>query len=126
MSAGGGLPVGAAYGAWRIQLKAKPNVGDKYGEEILTVFSMLMDDAVDDGLRTASPVPKGKKARRGKYRKKPRERKREMRIVDVHQLACNALTFWGLNGFVFVWTMACTGMRPAELSAMRRVYTHPA
>ncbi|MEU5900667.1 integrase [Streptomyces venezuelae] len=116
----------SAYRAWKIQLKAKPNVGDKYGEEILTVFSMLMDDAVDDGLRAASPVPKGKRARRGKYKKKPRERKREMRIADVHQLACNALTFWGLDGFVFVWTMACTGMRPAELYALRRVYTHPA
>ncbi|CAM5389423.1 Apolipoprotein N-acyltransferase [Streptomyces tendae] len=114
------------YRAWKKQLKALPNVGDKYGEEILTVFSMLMDDAVDDGLRKTSPVPKGKKQRRGRYKKKPRERKREMRIEDVHQLACNALAFWGLDGFVFVWTMACTGMRPAELYALRRVYCHPA
>jgi hypothetical protein len=113
------------YRAWKKQLKALPNVGEKYGEEILTVFSMLMDDAVDDGLRSASPVPKGRKQRRGKYKKKPRERKREMRIEDVHQLACNALAFWGLDGFVFVWTMACTGMRPAELYALRRVYSHP-
>lgn len=116
----------STYRAWKKQLKALPNVGEKYGEEILTVFSMLMDDAVDDGLRTASPVPKGKKQRRGRYKKKPRERKREMRIADVHQLACNALTFWGLDGFVFVWTMAVTGMRPAELYALRRVYCHPA
>ncbi|MGW6741734.1 integrase [Streptomyces sp. NPDC055025] len=114
-----------AYRAWKKQLKALPNIGEKYGEEILTVFSMLMDDAVDDELRTSSPVPKGKKQKRGKYKKKPRERKREMRIEDVHQLACNALTFWGLDGFVFVWTMATTGMRPAELYALQRVYSHP-
>ena len=115
----------STYRAWKKQLKALPNVGEKYGEEILTVFSMLMDDAVDDELRKASPVPKGRKQRRGRYKKKPRERKREMRIEDVHQLACNALAFWGLDGFVFVWTMATTGMRPAELYALRRVYSHP-
>lgn len=114
------------YRAWKKQLKALPNVGEKYGEEILTVFSMLMDDVVDDGLRKTSPVPKGRKQRRGRYKKKPRERKREMRIEDVHELACNALAFWGLDGFVFVWTMAATGMRPAELYALRRVYAHPA
>lgn len=116
----------STYRAWKKQLKALPNVGEKYGEEILTVFSMLMDDAVDDELRKTSPVPKGRKQRRGRYKKKPRERKREMRIEDVHQLACNALAFWGLDGFVFVWTMATTGMRPAELYALRRVYSHPA
>lgn len=113
------------YRAWKKQLKALPNVGEKYGEEILTVFSMLMDDVVDDELRKSSPVPKGRKQRRGRYKKKPRERKREMRIEDVHQLACNALGFWGLDGFVFVWTMAATGMRPAELYALQRVYSHP-
>ncbi|WP_063827491.1 hypothetical protein [Streptomyces qaidamensis] len=100
-------------------------MGEKYGEEILTVFSMLMDDAVDDELRKTSPVPKGKKQRRGRYKKKPRERKREMRIEDVHQLACNALTFWGLDGYVFVWTMATTGMRPAGLYSLQRLYSHP-
>lgn len=115
----------SAYRAWKKQIKALAHVGEKYGEEILTVFSMLMDDAVDDGLRKASPIPKGRKQRRGRYKKKPRERKREMRIEDVHQLACNALTFWGLDGFVFVWTMATTGMRPAELYALRRTYCHP-
>lgn len=114
----------SAYRAWTKQLKALPNVGDRYREEILGVFSMLMDDAVDDELRTSSPVPKGKR-RRGKYKKKRRERKREMRIEDVHQLACNALAFWGLDGFVFVWMMATTGMRPAELYALRRVHSHP-
>ncbi|MFD7660995.1 integrase [Streptomyces sp. NPDC059788] len=116
----------SAYRTWKKQLKALPSVGEKYGEEILTVFSMLMDDAVDDELRQSSPVPKGKKRRRGKYRKKPREKKREMRMEDVHQLALNALTFWGLPGYVFVLTMSFTGMRPAELYALRREFCHPA
>lgn len=115
----------SAYRAWTKQLKALPNVGEGYAREILTVFSMLMDDAVDDQLRTASPVPKGKR-RRGKFKKKPRERKREMCMEDVHQLALNALTYWGLPGYVFLLTMPFTGMRPAELYALRREFCHPA
>jgi len=125
----GETPVGdikaSAYRVWKKQLKAQANIGEKYGEEILTVFSMLMDDAVEDGLRQSTPVPKGKR-HRGKYKKKPRERKREMRIADVHGLALNAATYWGLDGFVFMYTMPFTGMRPAELYALRREYSHPA
>lgn len=114
----------STYRAWAKQLNALPNVSDRYAQEILLVFSMLMDDAVDDGMRTASPVPKAKR-RRGRYKKKPRERKREMRIEDVHQLALNALAFWGLPGYVFILTMANTGMRPGELYALRREFCHP-
>ncbi|MDH2390134.1 integrase [Streptomyces sp. HNM0663] len=112
------------YRAWEIWLKEQPHIGGRYRGEILLVFSMMMDDAVDDGLRLTSPVQK-KKHRRGKYKKKPRERKRNMRIEDVHQLACNALVFWGFPGYVYVWTFAMTGMRPAELYGLRPEYCHP-
>lgn len=114
----------SAYRAWELWLKDQPNIGDAYRGEILLVFSMMMDDAVDDGLRQASPVPK--KKRRGKYVKKKKERKRNMLIEDVHQLACNALQFWGFPGYVFQMMMPFTGMRPAELYALRREYCHPA
>lgn len=114
----------SAYRAWVLWLEEQPNIGDRYRGEILLVFSMMMDDAVDDGLRQASPVQK-KKRRRGVYKKKPRERKRNMRIEDVHQLACNALTFWGFPGYVYVWTFAMTGMRPAELYGLRPEFCHP-
>lgn len=57
------------------------------------MFSMLMDDAVDDEIRKSSRVLKGRKQRRGKYREKPRERKREMHIRDVHQLTLNAVDY---------------------------------
>jgi integrase len=113
----------SSYRAWDLWLKDQPNIGDAYRREILLVFSMMMDDAVDDELRTASPVPK--KRRRGTYVKKKRERKRNMRIEDVHQLACNALQFWGFPGYVFQFMMPLTGMRPAELYALRREYCHP-
>ncbi|MET8694797.1 integrase [Streptomyces bauhiniae] len=114
----------SAYRAWELWLKDQSQVGERYRGEILLVFSMMMDDAVEDGLRQASPVVK-KKRRRGTYKKKPRERKRNMRIEDIHQLACNALSFWGFPGYVYVWTFAMTGMRPAELYGLRPEYCHP-
>jgi integrase len=113
----------SAYRAWELWLKDQPNIGDRYRREILLVFSMMMDDAVNDGLRQASPVPKQR--RRGRYQKTKRERKRPMLMEDVHQLAVNALTFWGFSGYVYVLAMAFTGMRPAEAYALRREYAHP-
>lgn len=114
----------SAYRAWELWLRDQPNIGDAYRGEILLVFSMMMDDAKDDGLLQASPVPKRK--RRGRYVKRKKERKRNLRIEDVHQLACNALQYWGLPGYVFQFMMPFTGMRPAELYALRREYCHPA
>ncbi|MFD5709557.1 integrase [Streptomyces pharetrae] len=113
----------SAYRAWEMWLKDQPNIGERYRREILLVFSMMMDDAVNDGMRQASPVPKQRK--RGRYTKQKRERKRPMILADVHQLATNALTFWGFPGYVYVLTMAFTGMRPAEAYALRREYCHP-
>ncbi|MFE4857279.1 integrase [Streptomyces sp. NPDC056670] len=111
------------YRAWEKWIKAQPNIGHSYAGEILRVFAMLMDDAVDDGLRTASPVKR--KTRRGRYKKKPREKKRPMDMADVFQLALNGLTYWGLPGFAFNLTKPFTGMRPAELYALRREYCYP-
>ncbi|MGK9463991.1 integrase [Streptomyces sp. G6] len=113
----------SAYRAWELWLKDQPNIGDRYRREILLVFSMMMDDAVNDGMRQLSPVPKQRK--RGRYVKTKRERKRPMLMADVHQLATNAATFWGFPGYVYVLTMACTGMRPAEAYALRREYCYP-
>jgi len=113
----------SAYRAWVLWLEDQPNIGDRYRGEILLVFSMMMDDAVDDGLRQSSPVQK--KKRRGQYAKTKRERKRPMAIADVHQLACNAMTYWGFTGYAYVWTSVMTGMRPAELYGLRREYCTP-
>ncbi|MFJ5886789.1 tyrosine-type recombinase/integrase [Streptomyces californicus] len=114
----------SAYRGWKKELLARPNIGAEYGREILGLFAMMMDDAVEDELRRASPV--SHKRRRGKYVKQVKEKKRYMDIADVHQLASNALTYWGFPGYVFVLTMAFTGMRPAELYALRREYAPPA
>lgn len=87
------------------------------------VFNMVMNDAVDAGLRKTSPVEQ--KRRRGRYKKKPRERKKDMPIEVVDQLARNAETVFGYSGYVMIWTMAMTGMRPAELYGLTREYCYP-
>lgn len=118
------------FRAWEKQLRTQKTdrgkpLGKAYVDEIIGVFRMLMDDAVTDEMRASSPVPVVNK-RRGRYVKKAREKKREMVLEDVLQLASNALVYWGFPGFVFVLTKAFTGMRPAELYALRREYCHPA
>ncbi|GGV46275.1 integrase [Streptomyces spectabilis] len=113
----------SSYRAWKMWIEGQSHIGEGYGREILGTFSMMMDDAVEDGLRQSSPVQK--KRRRGKYRKKKRERKRNMHMEDVFQLACNGLMFWGFPGFVYEFMMPFQGMRPAELYALRREYCHP-
>lgn len=98
-------------------------VGEKSQTQILSTFATIMDDAVAAKLIKQSPVER--QGRRGKYKRKPRERKRDMAIESVARLAHNADRRWGLAGFAYVWTMAMTGMRPAELYGLTREYCHP-
>ncbi|MEU5976290.1 integrase [Streptomyces sp. NPDC047315] len=92
-------------------------------QNIWMVFGMVMDDAAAAGLCKTSPVERQR--RRGKYTKKPRERKKDMTATAVNQLALNANARWGYAGYVFIWTMALTGMRPAELFGLTREYCYP-
>ncbi|MFB8393721.1 integrase [Streptomyces yangpuensis] len=99
-------------------------VGKKHAGQIVGVFSLIMADAVKAGLRKDSPIEK--EPRRGKFERRPRERKKDMAVQAVHELARNAQQRWGDAGHVFFWTMAMTGMRPAELFALTREYCYPA
>ncbi|MFP3986959.1 phage integrase SAM-like domain-containing protein [Streptomyces sp. E11-3] len=98
-------------------------LSDNSVRNVMMVFNMVMNDAVDAGLRKTSPVEQ--KRRRGKFKKKKRERKKDMPVEVVDQLARNAETVFGYSGYVFMWTMAMTGMRPAELYGLTREYCHP-
>ncbi|MEV4970635.1 integrase [Streptomyces scopuliridis] len=89
----------------------------------MMLLGMILDDAVPR-LMATSPVERS--TRRGKYKKaKRRERKRDMSIEDIEQLALNAEVVFGYAGYVFIWTMAMTGMRPAELYGLTREYCYP-
>ncbi|NUS22736.1 MAG: hypothetical protein HOV92_00710 [Streptomyces sp.] len=99
---------------------------ESYQRSVLSVFRMLMDDAVlKYKLRTESPVIVQK--RRGRYEKKQTRRvKRELPIEAVHQLAVNAYHVWGFAGWVYIWTIAFTGMRPpGEMYGLQRGFASP-
>lgn len=106
----------------------KTFVAKKYSElykrGVLSVFRMLMDDAVIKyRLRDETPVIDQR--RRGRYeKKKTRRAKNELPIEAVHQLAVNAYHVWGYAGWVYIWTLAFTGMRPpGEMYGLQRGFT---
>lgn len=108
----------------------KTYVTRKYSESyklsVLSVFRMLMDDAVlKYKLRDESPIIVQK--RRGRYEKKQTRRvKRELPIEAMHQLAANAYHVWGFAGWVYIWTIAFTGMRPpGEMYGLQRGFASP-
>jgi integrase len=105
----------------------KKCVGEKLSDNstrnIIMVFGQIMDDAVKVGLRKTSPVER--QARRGRYKRRPKERKKDMTVEAVQALAGNAQLRWGDAGYVFFWTMAMTGMRPSELYGLTRDYCYP-
>ncbi|MGW7053058.1 site-specific integrase [Streptomyces sp. NPDC054887] len=109
-----------AYRAFRKHVNSvlKPSSA----KNVLMVLGMVLDDAVPR-LIVSSPVERNR--RRGKHEKKAKERKKDMLPEVVEQLARNAETYFGFAGYVFIWTMACTGMRPAELFGLTREYCYP-
>lgn len=110
-----------AFRAFRKHVRSK--VGAGRASNIMMVLGMILDDAVPRLIKT-SPVERNR--RRGRYSKKrTRERKRDLEIEVVGQLARNSETFFGYAGDVLVWTMAMTGMRPGELFGLRREYCYP-
>ncbi|MFE9432415.1 integrase [Streptomyces sp. NPDC006640] len=116
------------FEAWKKTLKAEVERGelsDLHCNSLLSLFNMLMNDAVAKyKLRAESPVITQR--RRGRYKKKRREKKRPLEMEVLHHLASNAHTVWGYTGWAYIWTLAFTGMRPpGEMVALRREYASP-
>lgn len=106
----------------------KRYLGKALGEDnsrrnVMMVLGMVMDDAVKASLRKTSPVERTR--RRGRFKRKPRERKRDLPLEVIDRLARNAEIVFGYSGYVFIWTMAFTGMRPGELFGLTREYCYP-
>ncbi|MFJ3812217.1 tyrosine-type recombinase/integrase [Streptomyces sp. NPDC090073] len=112
-----------AYRAFRKHIQAKlPSPGS--AKNVMTVLGMILDDAAPRLIKV-SPVERQRQ--RGRFVKKTqRERKRDMSIESIDQLARNAEVVFGYPGYVMIWTMAMTGMRPGELFGLRREYCYPA
>lgn len=109
-----------AYRAFRKYVNGAVGAGS--AKNVMMVLGMVLDDAVPRIMKT-SPVERTR--RRGKFTKKAKERKRDVTPETVELLAVNARTFFGEAGYVFMWTMAMTGMRPAELYGLTREYCYP-
>lgn len=109
-----------AYRAFRKHINSVLKPGS--AKNVMMILGMVLDDAVPRLLKT-SPVERNR--RRGRHEKKSKERKRDMTPEAVEQLARNARTVFGEQGYVFAWVMATTGMRPAELYGLTREYCHP-
>jgi hypothetical protein len=110
------------YDLFKTYIKKK--YSESYKNSIISVFRMLMDDAVlKYKLRTETPIVEQR--RRGRYEKKQTRRiKRELPIEAVHQLASNAYHVWGYAGWVYIWTIGFTGMRPpGEMQGLQRGFT---
>jgi integrase len=111
-----------AYRAFRKHIHRKLPAASSAGN-VMTVLGMILDDAVPRLIRV-SPVER--KRTRGRFVKKAqRERKRDMDIASIDHLARNAEIVFGYPGYVMMWTMAMTGMRPGELFGLRREYCYP-
>ncbi|MFJ1647917.1 integrase [Streptomyces sp. NPDC088258] len=109
-----------AYRAFKKHMKR--TLPSSYGNAVM-ILGMILDDAVPRLIKT-SPVERTK--RRGKYVKThTRERKKDVAPETVERLARNAEILLGYQGYVLVWTMAVTGMRPGELYGLTRHYCYP-
>ncbi|MFI8962116.1 tyrosine-type recombinase/integrase [Streptomyces sp. NPDC053493] len=97
-------------------------VGPATAKNVLSTLGMILDDAVPRLIKV-SPVERVK--RRGKFEKRPKERKRDVPEETVEVLARNAKVLLGEPGYVLIWTMAMTGMRPGELFGLTREYCYP-
>lgn len=123
-----GRPVGditpPEYDRWKRDIQNR--YSDNYASQLCGLFRLMMEDAVlKYKLRTDSPVIQ--QSRRGRYvKKKTRRAKKHLPIQVVHQLAANAYTAWGYQGWVYIWTIAFTGMRtPGEMFGLQRGYASP-
>lgn len=112
------------YDLWKKQVRAR--YSDNYAGQVLSLFRMLMNDAVLK-YKLRADVPIIEQPRRGRYEKKRTRRvKRIMPIEVVHQLASNAYHVWGFTGWVYIWTIAFTAMRPpGEMWGLQRGYASP-
>ncbi|MFL4491469.1 tyrosine-type recombinase/integrase [Streptomyces sp. VTCC 41912] len=109
-----------AYRAFKKHVNGR--VAASTAKNVMMVLGMVLDDAVPRLIKL-SPVERTR--RRGKFVKRKKERKRDMSALAVEQLARNAEAVFGRAGYAFVWTMAMTGMRPAELYGLTREYCYP-
>ncbi|WP_329143623.1 integrase [Streptomyces sp. NBC_01456] len=112
------------YQRWAKMTRARYSA--HYAGSILSLFGLLMTDAVDHRppLIAETPVPRTSR-RRGRYTRPEEPEVLTPTTEQVVQLAVNAHEVWGLTGYVFMLTKAFTGMRLREMYGLRREFASP-
>jgi len=110
-----------AVRTWRKKLLAG-GLSQGRVDDVVMVLRIMLDDAVTDRLITANPILL--KSRRGKFVPKRRDERLWAPAPAVVTIAENARTVRGLAGYGLVMTLAYTGLRIAELAALRRDECH--
>lgn len=112
-----------AVTTWEKQLRARYSTA--YVKSVMSVFRIMMADAVASKVRADNPVPERKAQRRGKYKGHKREDTTVLATPRQALLvARNAETLHGLNGYVMVLTIAYAALRIGEVAGLRREYLH--
>lgn len=114
-----GALTGMSVRAWAKSLRSDGH-SQSYVDDILAVLRLMLDDAVSDRLIPANPIQRT--TRRGRYQSKRRKPEDERLWATEYQVAAiaeNAREIRGPMGHAIVTTLAYTGVRIAELAALR-------
>jgi integrase len=114
----------SAFRAWEKRVRSA--YSKNYARDLVSLFSMLMSDAVSHQppLLKASPVPPINR-RRGRYVPPSTGEVEAITPEQVLHMAENARAIWGLSGYVFILTKAYCGLRQGEIYGLRREWCYP-
>lgn len=107
-----------AIAAWEKKLRA--SVSKNYADGVMSVFRIMLDDAVAERLRADNPVATRKTRRRGRYTPRPKDEKVTATPRQALLIARNGLEMRGLNEYAIVLASAYTGLRIGELAGVHR------
>ncbi|NYV73099.1 site-specific integrase [Streptomyces sp. UH6] len=110
----------SAVTVWRLKLRNDLQLSENYVQGIISVFRVLMEDAVAERLRADNPVAVTRGRRRGRFQAKPKDEKAIATPRQTLLLARNGLALRGVNEYVLVLAAAYTGLRIGELAGLHR------
>ncbi|MFD5672362.1 tyrosine-type recombinase/integrase [Streptomyces sp. NPDC127040] len=108
-----------AFSTWEKGLRSR--YAPTYVKSVVSVFRLMLDDAVTSKVIGSNPIPTRKAQRRGKYRG---QRKQDTTVLattrQARLIAENAREMRGLSGYVLVLTIAYAALRISEAAGLRR------
>ncbi|MGW5636698.1 tyrosine-type recombinase/integrase [Streptomyces sp. NPDC003832] len=110
----------SAVTAWTLRLRDKEHLSKNYIEGIVSVFRILMEDAVAERMRSDNPVAVRRSRRRGRFEPKAKTEKAIATPRQTLLIARNGLVLRGFNEYVLVLATAYTGLRIGEVAGLHR------